>query len=158
MSSLLTRGLLLLLGCSLVTASTPASSTGGYEENRANLEAYAPDKCTSIIVSKGAGKEGPMTTHTADCAECDFRINKVPAADWPEGSKRVLYQYRSSYPATVVSDRGKTWHPDNLEGTPDQINEWKEFETSLITGEIPQVRPSCLLSLLDSTPVHVEHR
>ena len=81
-----------------------------------------------------------MTTHTADCAECDFRISKVPAADWPEGSKRVLYQYRSSYPATVASDRGTTWHPDNLEGTPDQIAAWKEFETSLITGEIPQVR------------------
>jgi dipeptidase len=95
--------------------------------------------CTSIIVSKGAAEEGPMTTHTADCAECDFRISKVPAADWPEGSERVLYQYKSSYPATVVKDRGTTWHPDNLEGTPEQIAAWKEYETSLITGKIPQV-------------------
>lgn len=80
-----------------------------------------------------------MTTHTADCADCDFRINKVPAADWPAGSERTLYQYKGSYPATVTQDRGKTWHPDNLEGSPEQIAEWKEFETSLVTGRIPQV-------------------
>lgn len=35
------------------------------------------DKCTAIIVGKSAGTEGPMTTHTADCSDCDFRIAKV---------------------------------------------------------------------------------
>lgn len=35
------------------------------------------DKCTTIIVGKTAGTEGPMTTHTADCSDCDFRIAKV---------------------------------------------------------------------------------
>jgi hypothetical protein len=35
------------------------------------------DKCTTIIVGKTAGSEGPMTTHTADCSDCDFRLAKV---------------------------------------------------------------------------------
>jgi hypothetical protein len=35
------------------------------------------DKCTSIAVGPKAGSEGPMNTHTSDCGDCDFRINKV---------------------------------------------------------------------------------
>jgi len=99
-------------------------------------------KCTTIAVSKGASKAGaPMVTHTSDCAECDFRINKIPAMDHPEGSKRTLYEYRSSYPATVSTERGGegvgTWHPSNLEGTTEQITTWKAG--TAITGTIPQV-------------------
>lgn len=37
-----------------------------------------------------------MTTHTADCAECDFRIAKVPAQDWEPGSMRPIYLFASS--------------------------------------------------------------
>jgi hypothetical protein len=95
------------------------------------------DRCTSIVVGAKAGAEGPMNTHTADCADCDFRIGKVPAADWPEDSLRALYQYKGNYPATITSTRGKTWHPDNLEGTPEQLAEWGK--ESAITGYIPQV-------------------
>jgi hypothetical protein len=35
------------------------------------------DRCTSIIVGPKAGVEGAMTTHTADCLNCDFRVGKV---------------------------------------------------------------------------------
>ena len=35
------------------------------------------DKCTTIVVGPSAGTEGAMTTHTADCADCDFRLGKV---------------------------------------------------------------------------------
>ena len=38
---------------------------------------YEGDKCTTIVVGPKAGIEGPMTTHTADCSDCDFRIGKV---------------------------------------------------------------------------------
>ena len=37
----------------------------------------AVDKCTTIAVGPKAGIYGPMATHTADCADCDFRIGKV---------------------------------------------------------------------------------
>jgi len=79
-----------------------------------------------------------MTTHTADCSECDFRINKVPAMDHPPGAVRTLYEYKGDYPATVSSDRGKTWMPENLEGTSTQKELWGD--ESKITGHIPQVR------------------
>jgi hypothetical protein len=100
------------------------------------------DRCTTIIMGKTAGLGGPMTTHTADCSECDFRLNKVPAADHPPGAMRALYEYKGDYPATIVSDRGTTWHPDNLEGTVEQKTAWGTV--SKITGYIPEVRfPSC---------------
>jgi hypothetical protein len=84
-----------------------------------------------------SGTEGPMVTHTADCLNCDFRVNKVPAKDWPPGSLRPLYVYRGEYPATISSLRGETWDPQNLEGSPEQIANWGK--ESLITGYIPQV-------------------
>jgi hypothetical protein len=74
------------------------------------------EKCTTILVSKGAGTEGPMTTHTADCANCDFRVNKVPPMDWKEGDQRAMYVYKGSYPSQVIENRGTTWSAANLEG------------------------------------------
>ena len=63
------------------------------------------DRCTATALSKGAGVNGPMTTHNMDCLNCDFRINKVPAKDWPEGSKRPIYVIRQNYPQLVEEDR-----------------------------------------------------
>lgn len=64
-------------------------------------------------------------------------MNKVPAKEWPKGSKRPLYLYKGDYPALISKDRGATWHPDNLEGTPEQLAAWGQ--ESVITGYIPQV-------------------
>jgi hypothetical protein len=115
------------------------------------------DRCTTMVVGRRAGKcqsvsrrintgtilmccfhvDGPMTTHTADCSDCDFRINKVPAMDWPKDSMRPLYVYKGNYPSTISSYRGDTWLPSNLEGTKEQREAWGE--ESVITGYIPQV-------------------
>lgn len=95
------------------------------------------DRCTTIVVGPKASTNGPMCTHTADCANCDFRLNKVPAQDWTIGSKRPLYLYKGDYPSTISKQRGSTWHPDNLEGTNKQKEEWGN--ESVITGYIPQV-------------------
>lgn len=107
------------------------------ENNDAILTDIEVDRCTTIVVGPQAGTTGPMNTHTADCSDCDFRINKVPARDWPVGSLRPLYQYKGNYPATITANRGSTWQPSNLEGTPDQIAAWGK--ESIITGSIPQV-------------------
>lgn len=41
-------------------------------------KAIGSDQCTSIAVTKGATKDrSTMATHTADCFDCDWRINKV---------------------------------------------------------------------------------
>jgi dipeptidase len=78
-----------------------------------------------------------MVTHTADCSTCDFRLNKVPASDWEKGQLRPLYLYRGEYPSTISKARGVTWHPDNLEGTAEQLAAWGEEST--LTGFVPQV-------------------
>ena len=41
------------------------------------FEQVEADRCTTIVVGPKAGIEGPMTTHTADCLNCDFRVAKV---------------------------------------------------------------------------------
>ena len=79
-----------------------------------------------------------MTTHTSDCSDCDFRINKVPAKDYKKESKRPLYLYKGNYPSTVSSERGPTWLPSNLEGSKEQLEIWKK--ESLTTGFIDQVK------------------
>eukprot|EP01038_Epipyxis_sp_PR26KG_P012679 gene12679-17000_t len=111
-----------------------SSEQMGKDELLVNVEA---DRCTTIVVGSKAGTQGAMNTHTADCSDCDFRINKVPAATWQIGSTRKLYLYKGNYPATIASDRGQTWHPSNLEGTKEQLQAWGK--ESIITGEIPQV-------------------
>lgn len=108
------------------------------DRSDAALSKVEVDRCTSIVVGPLAGVTGPMNTHTADCSDCDFRINKVPAQDWPANSVRPLYLYKGNYPALVTSRRGATWHPDNLEGTREQLKAWGK--ESPITGYIPQVR------------------
>lgn len=95
------------------------------------------DQCTTIVVGPKAGVEGPMCTHTADCLNCDFRLSKVPSRYWAKDTPRPLYIYKGDYPATVSNDRGETWKPSNLEGTPEQLAAWGKEST--ITGYIPQV-------------------
>lgn len=99
----------------------------------------AADKCTSIVVGPRATTDGSsMNTHSADCAECDWRPNKVPARDWPEGSMRPIHKISGTYPRQVREDRGFTWTKDNLEDLP-QKDEWATMEDYTLMGHIPQV-------------------
>lgn len=95
------------------------------------------DRCTTIIVGPKAAVGGPMTTHTADCSDCDFRLNKVPARRHAPGTQRALYEYKGDYPATIAADRGTTWTVENLEGSKEQRLEWGASST--VTGRIPEV-------------------
>jgi hypothetical protein len=61
----------------------------------------------------------------------------VPPQDHASGAQRPLYVYRTAYPATVTSIRGDTWHPDNLEGSPEQKALWGKEST--VEGYIPEV-------------------
>jgi dipeptidase len=95
------------------------------------------DRCTTMIVGKKAGVDGPMTTHTADCLDCDFRASKVPAANHPKGSMRNCYLYKGDYPQSVMEDRGATWKVANLEGTDEQKQAWGTQSEIVMT--IPEV-------------------
>ncbi len=102
-------------------------------------KAFSADKCTAIAVGKKASTTGsPMTTHTADCAECDWRVNKVPARDWPAGSNRPIFLITGVYPRQVREDRGFTWSKENLENMT-QKEQWETQEGAYIIGYIPQV-------------------
>lgn len=99
---------------------------------------FGNDRCTAIAVGKAATADGStMTTYNADCAECDWRVNKVEAQDWPEGSMRPIYLLSGAYPRQVRSDRGYTWSPENLENMP-QKADWEKMKGEII-GHIPQI-------------------
>jgi dipeptidase len=96
------------------------------------------DRCTAIAVGpKATADGGTMTTHTADCAECDWRVNKVEAGDHGLGASRPIYLIGGSYPRAVRSDRGFTWSEENLEDLPTLTSRWKTM-TGHILGYIPQ--------------------
>ena len=99
---------------------------------------FGNDRCTAIAVGRAATADGStMTTYNADCAECDWRVNKVAARDWAEGSMRPVYLLSGAYPRQVRTDRGTTWSPENLEDMP-QKSDWEKMRGEII-GHIPQV-------------------
>jgi len=66
--------------------------------------------CTTIIVTKGASADGSvMTSHSADCGSCDFRLVYVPAADHEPGSKRAVYPFIEEFPRYVGKDMGPNY-------------------------------------------------
>jgi dipeptidase len=75
-----------------------------------------------------------MTTHTNDCAQCDFRVALVPAADHEEGATRAVYPFRLEYPRYVGYSRGPDYHPEKVDK---RFFDWKE---SPAIGHIPQVK------------------
>ncbi|CAM9381917.1 unnamed protein product, partial [Ascophyllum nodosum] len=74
------------------------------------------------------------------CLDCDFRLGRVPARDWPPGSERPVVKFRAQYPRTVSEDRGDTWTPDNLDDELPQRHHWmaKSWRGDMVLGHIPQ--------------------
>ncbi|CAN0470181.1 unnamed protein product [Ectocarpus sp. 8 AP-2014] len=88
------------------------------------------------------------------CLDCDFRLGRVPARDWPAGSQRPVVKFRAEFPRTgwsnqvvpsgrcrfvsgvcectlvsnisnnCLEDRGYTWTPDNLDPELPQRDTW----------------------------------
>eukprot|EP01038_Epipyxis_sp_PR26KG_P011223 gene11223-15063_t len=96
------------------------------------------DKCTAIIVGKKATIDGSaLNSHNSDCAECDWRINLVPAKDHSKNAMRPIYLITGAYPRQVREDRGKTWSASNLERLP-QKEIWSSMKGEIL-GYIPEV-------------------
>jgi dipeptidase len=116
----------------------------------ADEKAIGADKCTAILVGrKATAFGGTMTTHSSDCADCDWRINLVPRKDWPIGSMRPIYLITGTYPRQVREDRGETWSPNNLEDMP-QKPEWEKMRGNIL-GYIPQVAQT--YQLIEGLPI-----
>lgn len=122
-----------------VILSLTCLTVGAVHHPSTRKNAVDPDKCTAIAAGPKATVDGStFNTHNADCAECDWRVNKVPAKDWKNGSLRPIYLLTGSYPRQVRKDRGYTWSPDNLEHLP-QRKQWEQMLNKPIIGHIPQV-------------------
>ena len=97
-------GFFLFLILSSEKAETPQADSWGLLEGG----------CTSIMVGRDASADGStMTTHSCDCAVCDFTWRHVPAQDHPRGATRkirAISQYEAWDP-----QKGLKWDLVNTE-------------------------------------------
>ncbi|OQR93200.1 peptidase [Achlya hypogyna] len=92
------------------------------------------DRCTAMLVGAAASASGtPMTTHSNDCSDCDFRLAKIPAMTYEANTMRPIFLPVSQYPRYVGSDRGPVYLQENLDA---RFFDWQE---SVPIGQIPQV-------------------
>ena len=79
-----------------------------------------PEGCTAIAVSRSASLTYPLTTHTNDCKDCDYRLSHVPAASHSPDSRRAVYASRFGYPRFQGRERGTTFLSSNTDYRPYQ--------------------------------------
>lgn len=93
--------------------------------------------CTAIAFGRNTTVDtSTYSASTADCSNCDFRLAKVPAANYSPNAQRPVFLYHDSYPHIVHSSRSPTWHASNLEGSARQLASWNVTKP---IGYIPQV-------------------
>jgi dipeptidase len=80
-----------------------------------------------------------VATHNNDCQECDYRIARVPARDWPKGTLRPVHDTRNYYPrfleepGSKLDIHGPDYYPDATD-----FSQWNWTYTQPI-GYIDQV-------------------
>jgi len=65
----------------------------GYRTSSVEVEipVFSPQKCTSLLVGKNATIDGSVIcTQSADCGNCDVRMEYIPAATHEPGEKRIV--------------------------------------------------------------------
>jgi hypothetical protein len=103
---------------------------------------YVPGRkrghCTALGLGKKATADGStVTTHNADCEECDFRINHVPARDWEPGSKRPVFRERLAYPRLLETPENNIHGPSYVVGSEDStIYPWKPLDPILFVDQV----------------------
>ncbi|ETV96581.1 hypothetical protein H310_10282 [Aphanomyces invadans] len=74
------------------------------------------DRCTAILVGAKASVTGaPMTTHSNDCPDCDFRLVKVHPMTHASGAMRDVVLVSSQYPRYVGNARGSGYSRSHLD-------------------------------------------
>ncbi|CAK4618132.1 unnamed protein product [Aphanomyces euteiches] len=96
---------------------------------------HQADRCTVMLVgAKASATRVPITTHTADCTNCDFRLAKVPQQQHAPGSMRNIPLLSQVYPRYVGKDRGAPeYYQENLQ------QGFFNWSNTPIIGQIPQV-------------------
>lgn len=79
-----------------------------------------------------------ITTHNNDCVECDIRITKVPARDWPAGSKRPVHPLRADYPRYAENPEDSIHGPDyHITAVDMSIYQWNTTEPYYFIDQVP---------------------
>lgn len=91
--------------------------------------------------NKATADGSTMVTHTADCKDCDWRLNKVPPGthDLEKEPMRPVYKYYHQYPRLVTESRGDTWKEENLEGEFASTYSSSDWVDGQLVGYVPQV-------------------
>eukprot|EP00614_Pseudopedinella_elastica_P000367 CAMPEP_0172605628 /NCGR_PEP_ID=MMETSP1068-20121228/25869_1 /TAXON_ID=35684 /ORGANISM="Pseudopedinella elastica, Strain CCMP716" /LENGTH=847 /DNA_ID=CAMNT_0013408087 /DNA_START=94 /DNA_END=2637 /DNA_ORIENTATION=- len=99
------------------------------------------DACTAIVVGKDASATGAtIASHTDDCLNCDWRLNKVPAKTHPKGAMRRIRAARFAYPRCLEEGRGLACSPSTIEAEAGDLHQWKDGEGWFADiGSIPEV-------------------
>ncbi|MBN1223950.1 MAG: C69 family dipeptidase [Candidatus Aminicenantes bacterium] len=98
---------------------------------------FTPQICTSLLVGKNATVDGSVIcTQSADCGNCDIRLEYVPSATYEPGAKRIV----------------KGWNVYDLLGT-----KGSPPVRSGLTFEIPQV-PQTYAYVATTFPFMNEHQ
>ena len=80
---------LVILSCAF--ALYLATSENNPEPSLPEFNPFSPQMCTSLLVGKQATLDGSVIcTQSADCGNCDIRLEYVPAAVHQPGEKRIV--------------------------------------------------------------------
>jgi len=121
-----------LLGLLLAVTATAVQPYSQAEIDAADI--FRKDRCTALAVGKKASTDAStMTTHTDDCADCDFRVALIKGKRFARHSKRPVAPVRFAYPRYLGYDRGDVFTPERLT---DKQFDWKLTQP---IGHIPQV-------------------
>lgn len=69
--------------------------------------------------------------------ECDLRVTRVPARDWPSKSKRPVFRERLAYPRLLETEANNIHGPEYLVGTVDtEIYPWQPLEPIFYVDQV----------------------
>jgi len=140
---------LCLLAAAPASAASHAAGAERAAEDLVNYEnRYTKIGCTAIVVGKGATVDGStMSTHNADCLNCDFRVARTPSKVHAKGSTKAVLKYKPDYPHFVTDTRSPVWSPANLDEKLPQSAAWADpaFVKSLVVGYIPEAEATYAL-------------
>ncbi|MGM0465443.1 MAG: dipeptidase [Acidobacteriota bacterium] len=110
------------------------------------------NSCTTVIVGKDASVDGSvLTTHTADCHVCDFRLIYVPAKDHKPNEMRPVFRFKKEYPRIVSEERSLDYAPCKGQ-KPEIIGYIPEIEhTYAYFDAVYGVMNECQLAIGEST-------
>jgi hypothetical protein len=99
---------------------------------------YQDGHCTALGIGKDAMNDhSTVTTHNADCEQCDIRITHVPSRNWPVGSRRPIFGERLAYPRLLEEESYNIHGPSYAYGGEDRsIHNWEPMKPIFFIDQV----------------------